>query len=162
MKRIILATISILLVAMVARAGNMPKVEKTVIIDDKAAAALTNKTERLLHQIRIPEVLLAQANANDVILFLNDCITRYGKNKEQQQLRIRCDIDPKQMMTLPLLTYGGLDMSVLEAVYLFKRILEVESKVDGETLVLYKKKPNKTSEATSEPALGAASSSPQG
>lgn len=131
-------------------AGNWPSVEKRVIIDDNAARALTNRTEQLLHQIRIPKVEFAQANIVDIVAFLNAGIKEYGKTEDAR--RITIVLDPKTEQELMkvetwegsggitgVYTYGGLDMSVLEAIQILSEVAHLDRAINGTALILTKK-----------------------
>lgn len=131
-------------------AGNWPTVEKRVIIDDDAARSLTNSTERLLHQIRIPKVEFAQAAITDIVFFLNDAIKKYGDTEDARQITVVLDPDTeRQLMKVEtweggggikgVYTYGGLDMSVLEAIQVLSEVAQLNRTINGTTLILTRK-----------------------
>ena len=128
-------------------AGNSPTVEKRVIIDDNAARSLTNRVEQLLHQIRIPEIEFAQANIADIVTFLNHGIKEYAKTEDARQITIVLDPDTeRQLMKVEtweggggirgVYTYGGLDMSVLEAIQVLSKVAQLDRTTRGTTLIL--------------------------
>ena len=154
MKRYIALTLLLSSCAFSSYAGNFPKVEKKVIIDEKAAAALTNKVEISLHQTRIPEVEFAQAHIRDIVDFLNSCIEKYGATKETKSIRIVLDpnivfsFDDPDTRVGDILTFGGLDMSVLETVTVLTTVSNCEYAVTKNVLTLKQKKKPKKSNKT--------------
>jgi len=114
-------------------AGNFPKVEKKVIIDETAAAALTNKVEISLHQTRIPEVEFAQAHIRDIIDFLNSCIEEYGSTKEAKSIQIVLDphivfsSDEAHALDVPI----RVDLLFIPALLMFFAVLAIGTWIVG-------------------------------
>ncbi len=134
-----------------AAAPEARELRKVVIIDDATAAKLTNDTEQLLHETRLPKVDFKQAAIADIIYFFNISIQDRGKTPESK--RIRITLDPgadRDLMTFHtweggggikgVYTFGGLDMSVLEAVQVLQELAHLERTVNGAEIVLSKKK----------------------
>ncbi|OGV61147.1 MAG: hypothetical protein A2283_24050 [Lentisphaerae bacterium RIFOXYA12_FULL_48_11] len=131
------------------------KLKKAVTIDDAQAAALTNKTERLLHGIRIPEMEFKQANIVDIIDVFNKQIKDLGKTDDAKRITIILEAETeKELMKwedfgnnskgiFHLFSFGGLDMSVLEAIQELQKLAKLDSKLDGEKLILSMKKKEK-------------------
>jgi hypothetical protein len=131
--------------------GN-PEVKKVVVIDDAQAAALTNQTERLLQDVRLPQVEFRQANIADILLFLNTASREFAKTEEARKITIGIEPDAqKELMKyedygnnsgglVHVFTFSGLDMSVLEAVQVLQRVAQLDRRVEGQKLILSMKK----------------------
>lgn len=144
-------TLGLLIPSFVLAGGKIPTPKKDVVISGEQAAALTNRTEQLLHQIRMPEVDFRQANVADILAFLNGNIRERGATAEAKRLSI--ELTPatrKKLMHMQkweggggyvgIYTFSGLDMSVLEAVQLLQAVGQLEREVQGGKLILSLKK----------------------
>ena len=153
MKRYTALTLFLLSCSFSSYAGNFPKVEKQVIIDQKAASALTNTVEISLHQTRIPKVEFAQAHIRDIVEFLNYCIKQHGATKKAKSIRIVLDpkivfISKDRDSRVPdILTFGGLDMSVLETITVLQSVTGLEYVAKNNMLTLKQnEKPRKSNQ----------------
>jgi len=147
----ILALIALPLTHAMAGGRGNPELKKAVVIDAKASAALTNRTEILLHQTRLPEVDFRQACIDDIVHFLNAAAKEYAKTDEAKQVMIVLDpATQKELMKYEehgsargifhLFTFGGLDMSVLEAITVLQEVAQLDRRADGQRLILSMKK----------------------
>ena len=133
-------------------AGSYATVTNLIIIDPKAAAALTNRTEQLLHEIKIPSIEFAQADLHDVLQFLNAAIQEYAKTEESKQITIVFDPDTEKELKkrndtgnnwsgiAHAFTFAGLRLSVLEVVQHIQTEYLCDRRVEGNKLILSMKK----------------------
>lgn len=131
--------------------GN-PEVKKVVVIEDAQATALTNQTERLLHEVRLPMVEFRQANIADILLFLNTATKEFAKTEDAKRITIAIEPDTqKELMRyedygnnsgglVHVFTFSGLDMSVLEAIQVLQTVGQLDRRVEGQELILSMKK----------------------
>jgi hypothetical protein len=142
-------TMMLLLAAPVLWAGGEGEMElrKQVVIDDRQAAALTNRVEILLQGIRIPETRFLQAGIADIIGFFNSNIRERGATDEARQIVVTMDRATEKELTrvevwegggglVGVYTFGGLDLSVLEAVQLLQNVAHLDRRVAGNRLIL--------------------------
>ena len=114
--------------------------------------SLTNRTEQLLHQIRIPITEFAQSDINGILEFLNHEIKRLAKTVEEIQITIAFDRYTQVEFSrydkweggggphYGPFTFGGLDMSVLEVIQILQKVAQLDRNVEGRTLILSMKK----------------------
>ena len=157
MRLSIIALAMLVVGASALRGAEIPKLEKRDWIDPKVAAALTNKTEILLHAIRLPEVQFAQAHLVDIVDFLNHSIEERAPTAESKGIRIQLGSnvtfgeDDRYIITL-----GARDISVLEVLEYLRRVAELDSHCEGQkvTLVRKMKESNNPAHATGKSAPG--------
>lgn len=147
----LIASLLLLAPAVVIAGGKIAAPNKHVVISEKQAASLTNRIERILHEIRIPEVEFRQAAIVDIISFLNQASKDNAKTEEAKQITIElAPATEKELMRFEkwegggsivgVYTFNGLDLSVLEAVQLLQIRAQLDRKVEGQKLILSMKK----------------------
>jgi hypothetical protein len=140
MRLSIIAVAMLVLCTSALRGAEIPKLEKRDWIDPKVAAALTNKTEILLHAIRLPEVQFAQACLVDIVDFLNHSIEERATTAESKSIRIQLGSN----VTFGegdryIITLGARDISVLEVLEYLRRVAELDRQFEGRNVTLVRK-----------------------
>lgn len=122
--------------------------------DPKTAGDLVNlKTltpiEKRLNAIIVPEIDFRCANMYDIIDFYDECVKKYGGDTEKDdngRVRLSCDktgFGPN----VPLIHFSSLKMPLLYALRLTCALGDVNYRINGNTLTVYK--PEKTDGAAS-------------